>query len=307
VKAVRKHSEVTVFFPGAPPFRRRISLYESRLELNSLTLGYSPCPNDTFIFYALAEKKIKFPLTLNVFLADVEMLNRRVAQGGLDISKISASAILGALDNYRLLRSGGAMGRGCGPLVVARRPVGIEELRDSKIATPGDMTTASLLLRLEGNHHGPRVPMQFDRIMPAVAAGEVDAGVIIHEGRWVYQKYGLHMVLDLGRWWEDRTGLPLPLGAIAIRRNLGGQIAGLVEGKIRESLLYAMGHPDEPGHYIERHAQEMAPEVIRLHIDTFVNEFSIEAGAEGERALRCLLEAACSLENRPFPEQIFWN
>jgi 1,4-dihydroxy-6-naphthoate synthase len=284
-----------------------ISRDESRLELNSLTLGYSPCPNDTFIFYALAEKRIEFPFALNVLLADVEMLNRRVSRGGLDISKISASAILGALDNYRLLRSGGAMGRGCGPLVVARRPVGLKELKDSKIATPGDMTTASLLLRLEGTHQGLRVPMQFDRIMPAVAAGDVDAGVIIHEGRWVYQKYGLHMAIDLGRWWEDRTGLPLPLGAIAIRRDLGGQTAGLVEEKIRESLLYAMAHPDEPRHYIERHAQEMAPEVIRLHIDTFVNEFSIEAGAEGERALKCLLEAACTLGKRPFPEQVFWS
>jgi 1,4-dihydroxy-6-naphthoate synthase len=200
------------------------------------------------------------------------------------------------------------MGRGCGPLVVARSPIGFEELRDAKIATPGDMTTASLLLWIEGTHRGLRTPMRFDRIMHAVAAGEVDAGVIIHEGRWTYEKYGLHMVLDLGRWWEARTGLPLPLGAIAVRRDLGGPIAGLVEEKIREGLLYAMRNPDEPWPYIMRHAQEMAPEVIRLHIEAFVNEFSIEAGVEGEMALRRLLEAACALENRPFPEQsLFWG
>ncbi len=276
--------------------------------MNPLTLGYSPCPNDTFIFYALAEKRIEFPFALDVLLADVEMLNRRVWQGGLDISKISVSAVLSVLDNYWLLRSGGAMGRGCGPLVVARRPIRFVDLRDSKIATPGDMTTASLLLRIEGTHRGLRVPMEFDRIIPAVVAGEVDAGVIIHDGRWTYEKYGLHVAMDLGLWWEARPGLPLPLGAIAIRRGLGGQVAGLVEEKIRESLLYAMRHADEAWPYIRRHAQEMAPEVIRLHIDTFVNEFSIEVGVEGERALGSLLEAACALENRPFPEQrLFWS
>lgn len=276
--------------------------------MNPLTLGYSPCPNDTFIFCALAEKRIEVPFALDVRLEDVETLNRRAGMGALDISKISASVVPGILDKYWLLRSGGAMGRGCGPLVVARRPTRLKELRDAKIATPGDLTTASLLLRLEGTHRGLRVPMQFDRIMPAVVAGEVDAGVIIHEGRWTYQKYGLHEALDLGRWWEDQTGLPLPLGAIVIRRDLGGEVAGAVEGKIRESLLYAMKHPDEAWPYIRRHAQEMAPDVIRLHIDAFVNEFSIDAGPEGESALRRLLEAACAMENRPLPSrQLFWS
>ncbi len=200
------------------------------------------------------------------------------------------------------------MGRGCGPIVVARRATRFEELRNATIATPGNLTTASLLLRLEGTHRGRRVPMQFDRIMPAVEAGQVDAGVIIHEGRWTYQAYGLHMAFDLGRWWEGQTGLPLPLGAIAIRRDLGGEVARVAEEKIRESLLYAMKDPDKPWTYIRRHALEMAPEVIRLHIDAFVNEFTLDAGLEGERALRSLLEAACALENRPFPEQsLFWR
>ena len=276
--------------------------------MKQLTLGYSPCPNDTFIFCALAEKRIEFPYSLEVLIADVEMLNRLAAQGALDISKISVNAVLSILDKYCLLRSGGAMGRGCGPLVVARRAAGFEELRNAAIATPGDLTTANLLLRLEGTHRGRRVPMQFDRIMPAVATGEVDAGVIIHEGRWTYQAYGLHMALDLGRWWEQQTGLPLPLGAIAIRRDLGGEIAGVVEEKIRESLLYAMKHPDRPWPYIRRHAREMAPEVIRLHIDAFVNEFTLDTGLEGEKALRTLLEAACALENMPFPQQsLFWG
>ena len=276
--------------------------------MNPLTLGYSPCPNDTFIFYALANKKIELPFALDIVLADIERLNRQAGQGSLDISKISASAILGIMDNYWLLRSGGAMGRGCGPLVVSKRPLKFGELRDSRIGTPGDMTTASLLLRIEGTHRGLRVPMQFDRIIPAVMAGDVEAGVIIHEGRWIYRKYGLHMALDLGLWWESQTGLPLPLGAIAIRRGLGGEVAGLVEEKIRESLLYARRNPEEPWPYIRKNAQEMSAEVIRLHIDTFVNEFSIEAGEEGERALGSLLKAACALENRPVPEQrLFWS
>lgn len=275
--------------------------------MKPLTLGYSPCPNDTFIFFALAEKKVEAPFDLDILLADVEVLNRRAKQGDLDISKVSANTVASILDKYRLLRSGGAMGRGCGPLVVAARPASLHDLRDATIATPGDMTTASLLLRLEGTHRGRRVPMQFDRIMPAVAAGEVDAGVIIHEGRWTYQAHGLHMVLDLGRWWEGQTGLPLPLGAIVIRRGFGPEVAGMVEEKIRESLIFAQKHPDQVQPYIRRHAQEMAPEVIRLHIDAFVNEFTMDAGLEGERALRRLLEAACALENKPLPEMEFFS
>lgn len=276
--------------------------------MDPITLGFSPCPNDTFIFYALAEKIIEFPYDLKVMLADVEVLNRKAAEGLTGVSKISASALPGILDKYCLLRSGGAMGRGCGPLVVANRPIKMDDLREAKIATPGDMTTANLLLKLQGAHHGLRVPMQFDRIMPAVASGEMDAGVIIHEGRWTYRSYGLHTVLDLGAWWEEHTGLPLPLGAIVVRRDLGVEVAGIMEEKIRESLRYSMNNPEAPLPYIKRHAQEMAPEVIRLHIDTFVNEFSIQVGGEGERALERLLEEACLIENRPFPRRdLFWS
>jgi len=271
--------------------------------MKPLTLGYSPCPNDTFIFYALAEKKIESPFDLDILISDVEELNRRVGQGALDVSKISANAAVNILDSYRLLRSGGAMGRGCGPLIVAGRPANLQELRDAMIATPGDLTTANLLLRLEGTHRGRRVPMQFDRIIPAVAAGEVDAGVIIHEGRWIYGAYGLHMVLDLGQWWEASTGLPLPLGAIAAKRGLGEETARLMEEKIRESLQYATAHPDEAWSYVRRHAREMEPEVIRLHIDAFVNEFSMDAGVEGEKAVRRLLEAACALEGKTLGER----
>lgn len=276
--------------------------------MKRLSIGYSPCPNDTYIFYAFSQGKIDLPFGLDLLLADVEMLNQHVKQGVLDISKLSVHAVLHILDKYWLLHSGGAIGRGCGPLIVSRRPVCMEELRDAKMAIPGKLTTAHLLLQLQGIHRGPCIPMQFDRIMPAISAGEVDAGVIIHEGRFTFQSYGLNMVLDLGKWWEEYSGLPLPLGAIAIRRDLGPEIAGLVEAKIRESILYSKANPQEAWPYISRNAQEMEPDVIRRHIDTFVNDFSIDAGVEGEQALRAILEAACALEKKPFPEgPLFWS
>jgi 1,4-dihydroxy-6-naphthoate synthase len=276
--------------------------------VQELSLAYSPCPNDTYIFYALSQGLIATPFGLKITLADVEKLNQQVKQGALDISKISVSAVPHIFDRYRLLRSGGAIGRGCGPLVVAKRPVRMEDLRDATIAAPGKLTTAHLLLRLNGIHRGPCVAMQFDRIMPAVASGEVDAGVIIHEGRFTYQAHGLHMVIDLGEWWEAETGLPLPLGAIAVRRDLGPEIAATVEEKIRESLLYSRANPEAAWPYIRHHAQEMEPDVIRRHIDTFVNDFSMDAGEEGETALKRILGAACALENIPFPAgSLFWS
>jgi len=286
----------------------RINSISRAVEMKELTLGYSPCPNDTFIFYALSQGLIDLPFKLNILLADVEMLNQQLRQGALDISKLSTGTVLQIIDRYWLLRSGGAMGRGCGPLIVAKRPVKLEDLRDASIAVPGLSTTAHLLLRLNGIHRGPCIPMQFDRIMPAVSSGRADAGVIIHEGRFTFHSYGLQMVLDLGKWWEQETGLPLPLGAIAIRRDLGFETAELVETKIRESLLYSRAYPDKSQPYIRQHAQEMEPEVIRRHIETFVNEFSIDAGAEGENAMKCLLRAASSLDNLPFPgDSLFWS
>ncbi len=268
--------------------------------MQELSLGYSPCPNDTYIFYALSQGRIPAPFNLKITLADVEMLNRKIQQGTLDVSKISVSAVLRVLDKYRLLRSGGAIGRGCGPLVVAKKPVRMADLRHATIAVPGTLTTAHLLLRLNGIHRGLCVAMQFDRIMPAVSSGEVDAGVIIHEGRFTYPAHGLNMVLDLGQWWEEETGLPLPLGAIVVRRDLGLETAAIFEQKIRESLAFARANPADPWPYIAKHAQEMEPEVIRRHIETFVNDFSVDAGQEGENALKRLLSAACDLEKVPF-------
>jgi 1,4-dihydroxy-6-naphthoate synthase len=274
-----------------------------------LRLGYSSCPNDTFIFFGLAEGHVSIdPYRLDILLADVEVLNRRVREKTLDISKVSIHAMLHLLEDYCLLRSGGALGRGCGPLVVARESLGMEELRDKPIAIPGKMTTANLLLRLHGAHRGPAVEMSFDRIMRAVANREVDAGVIIHEGRFTYPDMGLKLVLDLGGWWEEQMGLPLPLGGIVIKRELGPDTARLVQAGIRKSLHHARSHPEEAWPYIKAHAQEMEPHVIQQHIDMFVNDYSDDLGIEGEKAIRVILEAASRMANLPLPDQpVFWD
>jgi len=272
-----------------------------------LRLGYSPCPNDTFIFYAMAERRIDVgPHGFEVFLADVEVLNQMARRRELDITKVSIHAIVHLLDEYRLLRAGGALGRGCGPLVVAREDGTMSSFRDRSIAIPGKLTTANLLLQLEGTHRGRCVEMRFDEIMPAVAAGKVDAGVVIHEGRFTYPSLGLRLVLDLGAWWEKETGLPLPLGGILIKRDLGPDTARQVEETIRRSLLYARSNLGEAWPYIRGHAQEMDTRIIQRHIDMFVNDFSLHMGQEGERAIVYMLEAACRQEGRPLPGTPFF-
>lgn len=274
-----------------------------------LSLGYSPCPNDTFIFSGIALGRVdRSGLTSEPFLADVEVLNGKARRGDLDVTKISFNALVHCLDHYWLLRSGGALGRGCGPLLVARRPCALEDLRNSAVAIPGRMTTANLLLELLGACEGPRMEMSFEQVLPAVASGAADAGLVIHEGRFTYANYGLHLVLDLGAWWEQTTGWPLPLGCIVIRRRLGPEAAGRVDEAIVRSLDWARRHEEEAWPYIRRHAQEMEPEVIRRHIETFVNDFSRDVGPEGEGAIRRLLEEAARTAGVRLPNQpLFWN
>lgn len=275
----------------------------------SLSLGYSPCPNDTFIFGGLALGAVRPEgLRFEPFLADVEVLNRKAREAHLDITKISYNAAVFCLRDYWLLRSGGALGRGCGPVLVAKKPRAPEDLTHAVIAIPGRFTTANLLLELVGTHQGPRVEMSFEKIMPAVAAGEVDAGLVIHEGRLTYGSLGLHLVLDLGAWWEEHTGCPLPLGCIVIRRRLGRETAQAVDRAIGRSLEWARRHPDAVWPYIRSHAQEMDPEVIGRHIETFVNDFSRDVGMEGERAIRKLLQEAARIAGVSLPEApLFWT
>ena len=259
----------------------------------NLKLGYSTCPNDTFIFYALAHNLINCAeLAFEIELADVETLNQRARRGVFDISKLSFATIGCLLDRYGLLRSGAALGRGCGPVVVARPGFDLKKLKTKKIAVPGMWTTACMLLGLYLSEKPDAVPMPFDRIMPAVQNGDFDFGVIIHEGRFTYKEYGLISLVDLGEWWEQKTSLPVPLGGIAIRRDIATKTALKVERAIRESVIYAFNNRIKADNYIKRHAREMTLAAIHQHIDLYVNEFTLDAGDEGEEAINKLFAMA---------------
>jgi 1,4-dihydroxy-6-naphthoate synthase len=255
-----------------------------------LTLGFSPCPNDTFIFHALVEGLVRVPgVEFDVRMEDVETLNQLALRGELDVTKVSYGAVPHLLDRYQLLRSGGALGRGCGPLLVAREERSIDSLR--RVAIPGQLTTAYLLLRL----FAPDLPAAEERvyseIMPAVERGEVDAGLIIHESRFTYRDHGLVKLADLGEWWEGETGLPIPLGGILARRSLGPEQISAIDGAIRRSVEHAFAHPADSESYIRAHAQEMEPAVMRQHIDLYVNEFSIDLGEAGDEAVKRLMSS----------------
>jgi 1,4-dihydroxy-6-naphthoate synthase len=228
-----------------------------------LSLAISPCPNDTFAFFEMAGR-------YRMELDDVEALNRRAEQGEFDITKISVAAFGYIRDAYALLRAGGAAGFGVGPLLVAAKP----RKPGGRIAIPGDRTTAALLLRLLGDFE--TVAMRFDLIEDAVLSGTVDCGVLIHEGRFTYQRKGLTRLADLGEVWEGQMRCPLPLGAIAIRRALGPEVAQRVDREIRRSVRHARSHPSDGAEFVRRHAQEMAPEVIQQHIDLYVNDYTLE-------------------------------
>lgn len=258
-----------------------------------LSLGFSPCPNDTFMFYPLVHGLVDTGgLSYRERLEDVETLNRLALAGELDVSKVSYHALGHIRDDYALLRSGSALGRGCGPLLVAADRIDPADLRGRTIAVPGRYTTAKLLLRLFDPALDKFIVMPFNEIMDAVLSGNVDAGLIIHESRFTYQGFGLHKLLDLGEWWEGETGLPIPLGGIVARRSLGAETIAVVERALKAGVGYARSHPDEAAHYICEHAQEMSPEVCAAHIGLYVNDFSAGLGDEGIRAITCLLQRA---------------
>lgn len=258
-----------------------------------LSLGYSPCPNDTFIFYALTHGKTPIPgCTVKARLEDVETLNQLALAGRLDLTKVSYHALGHLRDRYALLRSGGALGRGCGPLVIASTATDMQALRGLRIAVPGRLTTANLLLQLYGEGYEDLLIVPFDRIMTALRRGDAAAGVIIHESRFTFRQAGFHEVLDLGAWWEQDSGLPIPLGGILARRDLGNATIGLVDRAIAASLAYARRHPQEPRAYIKRHAQELDDQVVAAHIELYVNEFSADLGCAGVTAVETLLGRA---------------
>jgi 1,4-dihydroxy-6-naphthoate synthase len=258
-----------------------------------LTLGFSPCPNDTFMFYPLVRGLVDLAgLTFRERLEDVETLNRLALAGELDVTKVSYHALGHIRDEYALLRSGSALGRGCGPLLVARDVIDPADLRGRRIAVPGQYTTALLLLRLIDPRLDDFIVMPFNEIMDAVLTGQADAGLIIHESRFTYQQTGLHKLVDLGEWWESETGLPIPLGGIVARRSLGVETIAIIERALRAGVAYARSHPSEAAGYIREHSQEMSDEVCAAHIGLYVNDFSTELGEEGERAIAELLRRA---------------
>lgn len=267
----------------------------------TLTLGISPCPNDTYIFHALIEGLVPAPCALKLHMADVEELNALVRAGTLDISKISTGLVPHIADEYALLSAGGALGWGCGPLVVAKKPMDAEVLRKASVAIPGRMTTANLLLDLHGAFQGERVEMLFDAVMPAVLQGEVDCGLIIHEGRFTYPQHGLVRVFDTGSWWEQNFAVPLPLGVIVARRDVDPALALAVQQSIAASVAYARAHPDSCADFVRRHAQEMDPLVTRQHIATFVTDFSLDLGAAGRAAVETLVRQGAQAAGRKAP------
>ncbi len=255
--------------------------------MKELTLGYSPCPNDTFIFYALAHGKIDTGgLRFREMLEDVETLNQLAKRAELDVTKISFHAYGHLRETYCLLRSGAALGKGCGPLVVSKKYQHVKDLQGKKIAIPGRLTTAFLLLQLLDPSLKERVlVMPFHRIIDAVRNNEADAGLIIHESRFTYQAAGLRQIVDLGQWWEHETGLPIPLGGIIAKRELGEGLVKEIESDIRRSLEYAFEHNAEPKSYIKKHSQENRDGVIEQHIGLYVNGFSLDIGDDGLRAV----------------------
>ncbi|WP_165076635.1 MULTISPECIES: 1,4-dihydroxy-6-naphthoate synthase [unclassified Desulfovibrio] len=280
-----------------------------------LSLGLSPCPNDTFIFHALLEGLVQVPapapwsgpIRFVPHFADVEELNSMAVAARLDVTKLSLGAVARIMEEYALFSSGAALGWGCGPLVVAGKPLTPEQLAGASVAVPGFMTTANLLLDLHGGFRGPRRELLFSDIMDAVARGEDEAGVIIHEGRFTYAAHGLTKILDLGEWWEGAFHLPLPLGAIAGKRGLPLSVALAVEAGIAESLRHAWAHPEASRDFIRAHAQELDDAVTSAHIKTFVTAYSEDLGPAGREAITTLVRRSATLLGAPMPAAgLFW-
>ncbi|HVS46321.1 MAG TPA: 1,4-dihydroxy-6-naphthoate synthase [Verrucomicrobiae bacterium] len=259
-----------------------------------LSLAYSPCPNDTYIFAALTNGLIQDAPRVRVVLEDIENLNDSAVDGRYELTKVSYGAIPQLMDKYRILRSGGAMGSGCGPLLVARPGSGtkLEDFREKLVAIPGERTTAFMLLQLALRGRPPILQMRFDQIVSAVASGTVDAGLIIHESRFTYADAGLVAVADMGEWWESVTGLPIPLGAILVRDDIEDDVARSIDDAIRRSLAFARADEAAVMPYVREHAFEMSDEVMRKHIALYVNEFSNDLGELGMRAVFELFKRA---------------
>ena len=258
-----------------------------------ITVGHSPDPDDAFMFYALAHDKIDTGgLRFRHELQDIETLNRRAMRGELEVSAVSIHAYTHLLDKYALLPSGCSMGDKYGPMVVARRPMTVDELKTVKIAIPGTMTTAFLTLRLllPGGFEYDVVP--FDEIIGVVAAGKYEAGLIIHEGQLTFQNQGLHLVVDLGVWWQEKTGLPLPLGGNVVRRDLGPELMHRISEYLKESIRYSLAHRQEALQHALKYARDLDVSLADKFVGMYVNDWTLDYGPRGREAVRRLLDEA---------------
>lgn len=259
----------------------------------NLSLGYSPCPNDCFIFDALVHHKIDTEgLNFNVQLDDVESLNRKALKGELDITKLSFHAYAYVLEHYILLRAGSALGFNCGPLLISKREIKDPQTEIKSVAIPGKLTTANFLLSLAFPNLKNKTEFVFSEIEDAVLNEKVDAGLIIHENRFTYQQKGLKKVMDLGEYWESLIHAPIPLGGIVIKRNIDSPLQQKVNRLIRKSVEFAFANPESSMNYVREHAQAMSEEVMKKHIALYVNDFSIDLGETGTRAIELLFKKA---------------
>lgn len=270
-----------------------------------LTLGFSPCPNDTFIFDALIHEKIDTEgLHFEVQLGDVEQLNQKAFQQELDVTKLSYHAYAHLLPHYALLNSGSALGNNCGPLLIAKTDLNTADLSSTSIAIPGKYTTANFLLSLAFPEAEQKQELLFSEIEQAVLDEQVQAGLIIHENRFTYQEKGLVKLMDLGEWWENNTRMPIPLGGIVVHRKHPVALQQKLDRVLRRSIEYAFAHPESALPYVKAHAQEMDTVVMQQHIDLYVNDYSIDLGAKGRAAVQFLFDTAVArgiIEALPVP------
>jgi 5,8-dihydroxy-2-naphthoate synthase len=258
--------------------------------MSEINIAFSTCPNDTFIFYAMLHKKIDTcDLNFKSHLFDIAELNKMASIGKYDITKLSFFAYFKLMDKYDILDSGSALGYGCGPILISRSKN--ISLKNAKIAIPGEMTTAHLLLKIWNPDLNNIEVTGFDNIISGVASGRYDAGLIIHEGRFVYQDYNLIKIIDLGEWWEEETTLPIPLGCIAVKKDIPEYSKKEeIEMIIKKSIQYSIDNRNSSEEYIKQYVQELDSQVINNHIDLYVNDFSLSLGDRGRSAIAKLEE-----------------
>ena len=273
-------------------------------QVREITIAHSPDSDDAFMFYGLATNKVRVPgLRFTHTLTDIETLNRKAMQGVYDVTAISFHAYPYLQDNYALMPCGGSVGEQYGPMVVATRPLTLEELKKLKVAVPGTLTTAYLALKL----FSPAIETEvvaFDQIIPELIAGKYEAGLIIHEGQLTYESSGLCKILDLGKWWHEQTGLPLPLGGNAIRRSLGKELIATVTKALRDSIQFGLDHREEALAYAMQFARDLDPQKADRFVGMYVNERTLDYGADGREAVARLLQMGHQAGIIPNPPKV---